>query len=107
MSDTMADFVARARLMLLGEDALRFDMRVQERARQLWEEHRRNTHTDFPIDPAEMRARYAELQERQKVLLGKREVFRSAAEDDELRQLEQRLHEMGKRIRQLDRAAAA
>jgi hypothetical protein len=107
------DYVAIARQRLLDEDRSKFEGRVRAAARRLEEADRRESTTDFPTGPAEMRQRFGELQIRYAALLENQRASRAnpaltlaAAEEDELRLLEQRLHEMAKRIRQLDRAAA-
>ncbi len=101
------DFTAIARQQLLDEQNAAFERRVKERANRLAEEHRQQTSTDFPTDPGELRQRLAVLQARESVLKAKPQWARAAADDHELDALAQRIHEMQKRLRQLDRLAAA
>jgi hypothetical protein len=94
-----ASFEAEARRQLLAEDEARFAVRVRDRARILAEKARQLAVTDFPIDPKEAQTRLDELVARHQALSATRPEFRSAADDDELRVLMQRIHELQKRCR--------
>jgi hypothetical protein len=103
--DGSKDHTAIARQQLVDEDAAKFEVRVRERARLLAEADRRVAVTDFPTDPIALKAKYDELQARAATLSARKKAIHpralSAAEDHELTILAQRIHELGKRCRQL------
>jgi hypothetical protein len=106
------DFMATARKQLEDEDRAKFEARVKARARLIEEQHRQVVASDFKTDPAEAKAQLDRLIARRDELKGKpvdrgnpwmRTEFvapvprvQSAAEDDELRQVEGRIFELTK-----------
>jgi hypothetical protein len=108
---------------LLAEQSKIFEVKVKARARMLEEAHRRLAQSDFKTDPQECRAQLDRLLKRRDVLRGKPvdggnpcmpgqarmavvPRILSAAEDDELRVIENRIAELAKRVKQLQATGA-